>query len=635
MKSPPILGLLISLLTDVKRLEPDVKGLDRDILTIKARFKHEGNGFLSVALAALCDSVDYGLAYGGFACPSHFSRCGEGALPKLFSGLLCKVFDEKSGNLKECPPIGVIKCLREALKLFKKLRLGEARDKTLHLKAVRAFWDAECRISESKFDSIRSDLLSRVGGFVLSSLGSYEPDKIRPRHGPGAVYEGVASNQKWLLACQGILDESFDICTFGFDSFLASDRGEEVSKVQISADGLSINTEPGLSEVTGSPDKPSCSGLARLVSVPKNSISRRTITVEPALNMFIQQGLNTDLRVAITRCSVLKRSLALTDQSFNQELALIGSRTGEWATLDLSSASDLMSLSLVHKAFEKHEAFYRLMVNCRSSHVHNELTNSDERLAKFAGMGNALTFPVQSITFALLAICAILYCQGRSRPSLWDVRRTARQVRVYGDDIIVPSNYAHQVADWIESFGLKVNRKKSFLEGNFRESCGLDAFRGYDVTPLYIKDDPAFVKDPSALAGFVAASNQAWLMGLYGLSNELRGIVEDTLRSNLPLLSRSSGALGWHSRVDASDVQRWNTDLQRLEVRAPVLVSQMKKDRIDGNALLLKFFLTPLIERCKGHSNRSVRRFFSRIAWRWVPAQAGNIQVSRLDAIKR
>jgi len=635
MKSPPILGLLISLLTDVKRLEPDVKGLDRDVITIKARFKHEGHGFLSVSLPALCDSVDYGLAYGRFACPSHFSRCGKGALPKLFSGLLCEVFDEKSGSLKENPRIGIIKCLREALRLFKKLKLGNARDNTLHISAVRTFWDAEHCISRTSFGLERSDLLSRVGGYTLSSLSSYEPAKIRPRHGPGAVYERVASNQKWSLACQGILDESFDICTYGLDSVFSSLRSEAASRVQVCDDGLSINHKPGLSEGSGSSHGPSFSGLARLVSVPKNSTSKRTITVEPALNMFIQQGLNTDLRVAITRCSVLKRCLALTDQSYNQELALIGSLTGEWATLDLSSASDLMSLKLVHLAFQKHEAFYRLMVNCRSSHVHNELTSSDMPLAKFAGMGNALTFPVQSVTFALLAICAILFEDGFSRPSLWDVRRTAKRIRVYGDDIIVPSKYAHQVADWIESFGLKVNRKKSFLEGNFRESCGLDAFRGYDVTPVYIKNDPGSAKDPSALASLVAASNQTWFRCLYKLSNDLKSIVEEALGGPLPWLTCTSGALGWHSRVDCSEIQRWNSDLQRPEVKAPVLIPQMKKDKIGGYALLLKCFLTPLIERQKGHSSKSIKRFSSRISWRWVPAQAGNSQVSRIDALKR
>lgn len=635
MKSPPVLGLLLSLLDDFKRLEPDVKGLDRDVITIKARFGHEGNGFLSVALPALCDSVDYGLAYGRFTCPSHFQRCGRGALPRIFSGLLCEVFESKTGSLKENPPIGVVKCLREALRLFKKLKLGTGRDNTLHRTAVRAFWDAERCIHESNFNHARIDLLSRVGGFCLSSLSSYEPSEIFPRHGPGAVYERVASNQKWLLARQGIENGSIDICTYGLDMFLASHRSVERSLVNGSVAQLPELHFWERSVSTGPSHELSSSGLARLVTVPKNSVSRRTITVEPVLNMFIQQGLNTDLRAAITRCSVLKQSLALTDQSINQELALIGSRTGEWATLDLSCASDLLSLKLVELAFAHHKIFLNLMIGCRSSHVQNELSNSPERLAKFAGMGNALTFPVQSITFALLAICAILDAKGRSRPSLWEVRQTARQVRVYGDDIIVPSSFAHQVADWIESFGLKVNRKKSFFEGNFRESCGLDAFRGYDVTPTYIRNDPASAKDPNALASLVSSSNQTWFKGLYKLSNDLRSIVEAALRCRLPLLGRESGALGWHSRVDASTSQRWDSKLQRLEVRAPVLIPVRKKDRIDGEALLLKCFLTPLIERVPGHSSKSIKRFSSRISWRWVPAQAGYSQVSRIDALKR
>jgi len=111
MKSPLIVRLLQALLYDIARLEPDVKGLDRDYVTIQARFEHEGVGFLSVALSSLCDSVDYGLAKGRFTCPSGFKKSRSGALPRLFSGLLCKVFDSRTGSLKERPCVWTVKNL--------------------------------------------------------------------------------------------------------------------------------------------------------------------------------------------------------------------------------------------------------------------------------------------------------------------------------------------------------------------------------------------------------------------------------------------------------------------------------------------------------------------------------------------
>jgi hypothetical protein len=72
MKSP--VALLSSLFHDVERLEPGVKGLDRDLCTVKVRFENEGYGFLTIALPTLCDALDRGLADGKYTCPTGFSR---------------------------------------------------------------------------------------------------------------------------------------------------------------------------------------------------------------------------------------------------------------------------------------------------------------------------------------------------------------------------------------------------------------------------------------------------------------------------------------------------------------------------------------------------------------------------------
>lgn len=630
MKSPLKLRLLQALLNDFARLEPDTKGLDRDFVTIKARFEHEGVGFLSVALSALCEAVDYGLANGEFACPSGFRKCRSGALPRLFSGLLCKVFDPRTGSLKESPCVRAVKCLREALRLFKKVVLDGKREELLHADAVRTFWESDSLCKES-FDPMRTSLLSRVAGFTLPRLGSYRPDEIIPRHGPGAVYERLDPNQKWLGIYQSILSEDFDLSRFGFDLFGVSNKTAE----EVELDYAPYSGEQLSSKYEGSAHGLSSGSRARLVSVPKNSVSRRTITVEPVLRMFFQQGLNRALREHILRCPILVQCLTLDDQSKNQYLALVGSRTGEWSTLDLSSASDLLSLKLVEQTFSRHQPFLELMLECRSKEV--DVDKNDARLLKkFAGMGNALTFPVQSIVFANVAICAILYTDGLSRPRYWDVKRAARHVRVYGDDIIIPTRYASQVVDWIESFGLKVNRKKSFTVGNFRESCGLDVYRGIDVTPVYVRDDPDNLsKDPSAIASLVSTSNQLWDRCLYEAAQVLADHVEEVLGRRLPLVSRECGGLGWTTRCGASDAQKWDTKLHRLVVKVPILKPTKVRDRIGGLPALLKFFLTPLIERGRSHLRESIKRFENRIAWRWMPATAGKPYVDRVEELDK
>lgn len=99
MKSP--IDLLLTLVgNDLRRLMPDVKGLERDVISLKKRYENEGDGFLTIALPAFCQALDRGLADGKFACPRGLSKVPGGAIPRLFSGMLCKVFDIETGDRK-------------------------------------------------------------------------------------------------------------------------------------------------------------------------------------------------------------------------------------------------------------------------------------------------------------------------------------------------------------------------------------------------------------------------------------------------------------------------------------------------------------------------------------------------------
>ena len=582
---------------------PHVKGLDRDIITIEARFEHEGYSFLSVALSSLCDALDEGLTKGRFACPTGFRKIRQGALPRLFSGLLCDVFDAITGQLKQDPDLGSIKCLREVLRMFKKANCNSTREAKLHKIATVNFFETEKRVLRV-LPNTRAHFLKVVCDHILWDLRTADLSTIVCKHGPGATQERMVGNQKWKQTLQSLYE--IDVERYGYDGFLSSLRTEE--------NGCSL---PLVSEREYISRR-----SARLISVDKNSTSRRTITVEPVLSMFIQQGLNTLLRDKILTCSVLNNCLALTDQSANQKLALEGSRTGKWATLDLSSASDLLGLETVKLVFGKCSDFLTAALDCRSTHV-QEGDDPPQEIAKFAGMGNALTFPIQSVVFATIAIASILFGEGK-RPSHRDVVRASRCVRVYGDDIIVKTAHSHAVVDWLESFGLKVNTRKSFMEGNFRESCGVDAFMGVDVTPVYLRTRPDIPSsEPDAIASLVSTSNQLWMRCLYSASAALRNEVEQRLNRRLPLVPRNSSALGWHSRIDACAAQRWDAKLQRLVFRAPVIIPVEYKDSVDGYAALLKFFHVPLLGRGRRHLKQSQRRFSSRIVMRWMPAEAG------------
>jgi hypothetical protein len=604
MKSPIVL-LLESLLDDFSRLEPCVKGLKRDLQTLKSRFKHEGYSFLAIALPTLAKALDRGLDDGKFTCPRNFKRVPGGAIPRIFSGMLCEVFDPFSGLLKDDANLGVVKNLRMILLHFKKIQMPDESNVLLESKAVSEFFRTDGVARDVSFGSQEDHLLERVSRFVLLTLHSRELDDLDFKHGPGAVREGLSSNQKWLELNKAIGNGDLDTESFGYDDF-----GFALESYQDSANLIDSST-------SSTPSNSASRSTSRLITVPKNSTSRRTITIEPLIKQFVQQGLNAYLRQSIGYCRILRNCLDLTDQSLNQKLALEGSITSDWATLDLKSASDLLSLRLVERVFGHHSKFFGAMLSSRSESI--EYDNKVVPLYKFAGMGNALTFPVQSVCFAVVCLAAISEFEGR-KPTLQGLVRASRHIRIFGDDIIVRKRYAHKVANWLERVGLKINSDKSFLEGNFRESCGLDAFRGVEVTPIYLKHRPVHGQvTPGAVKSIVETSNHLWLNGYYEASTVLKNFVESELGIALPLVSKRSEALGWHTHLDGMTPNRWNHRLHRLETRSVALKALKRSDRLDGWAALLKFFHVPLLGRPLKHLEQTVQRFKHRFSPCWVP----------------
>jgi hypothetical protein len=609
MKSPIV--LLRSLLNDFKRLDPDVKGLERDIITLEKRFEHEGYGFLSVALPAYGSALQQGLASGRFCCPFGFKTSKRGSLPLLFAGLISEVFDPITGLLEPSVDSSKLKSLYQILFLFKKVQLSEESNDKLHTKAVAGFYSNDTIATEVVFPDSRKYALELLARLMMPKLRLNNFDDVWCKHGPGAVKEGLKANQKWSAVTDALLTDGFRSDDLGFSSFGPFMFQPDLSSGEEWSDSFQSRSLQSF-------DYRASSNSAKLITVPKNSTSNRTITVEPVLNQFVQQGLNTVLRDSILGCDILRQCLALTDQTKNQQLALEGSLNGKWSTIDLKSASDLLSLKLTDLVFSSFPDFHRRMNDCRTPCVQDGF--SEVPLGKFAGMGNALTFPVQSIVFAVIAMAATLDSLSL-RINKKNLMRVARSVRVYGDDIIVESRHSSSVVNWLSSFGLIVNEKKSFLVGNFKESCGVDAYMGVDITPIYAKPVPDHTStDPSDIASLVSLSNQFWLGGYYEASECIKNEVEGRLGYVLPLVSKYSSSLGWHSRLDASYATRWCSKLHKLLVRAPVIKSLVRRDPLDGYPALLKFFHVPFIGRPRRHLQQTSVRFKLRIVQKWVPA---------------
>lgn len=207
----------------------------------------------------------------------------------------------------------------------------------------------------------------------------------------------------------------------------------------------------------------------RLASVPKTADTDRPIAVEPSLNVFLQKGVDRFIKRRLVRWGIF-----LQRQDLNQEAAKIASIKGYNATIDLSSASDSLSVELC-RLLLPYDWFIYLDDIRSKKYFHNGEWHS---YAKMSSMGNATTFPVETLIFAALA------------RSVLGVQES-KHLRVYGDDIIMPSKYSLLMFEVLRFCGFSPNEQKSFLFGPFRESCGVDFLSGVDVRPVYIKNWPS------------------------------------------------------------------------------------------------------------------------------------------------
>lgn len=230
----------------------------------------------------------------------------------------------------------------------------------------------------------------------------------------------------------------------------------------------------------------------RMIAVPKTSTKPRLISAEPSWLSFGQQAVRAELEERVNRHAFMSvktqdRNAALT---FRPDIA----------TIDQSRASDRIPASLVAEVFPLSWGY--LMSNVRSKSV-DCLCGETHPLSKYAGMGSAVTFPMETLVFASVVVAAL-------RREL-QVERLSEDIMsklgIFGDDVIIPREYTKPVELALTSFGFIVNREKSFSSGGFRESCGVYSFRGVDVTPLrrsqWLPDSGSDVDKIEAVVSFL------------------------------------------------------------------------------------------------------------------------------------
>lgn len=307
------------------------------------------------------------------------------------------------------------------------------------------------------------------------------------------------------------------------------------------------------------------------------------------------------------------------DQSVNQLLAKEGSSSGYYATLDLSEASDRVSLAMARAVYSICPDFLDLVEACRS---HRAILPSGKliHLKKFASMGSAMCFPTEALTF-FCVIVASRIDRAKVAVDARSVKRFSRDVYVYGDDIIVPADEALATCDDLHAFGLKVNYHKSFWTGKFRESCGSDYYDNLKVTPVYLRHDlPTCRHDSSEIISCVATSNQLFSAGYYRTAMAIKEAIEQ-IGIKLPTVSERTSAIGVTYYSLYEPPTRYNEHLQRLEKRCLVPIARRSPDIIDGDAALVKCFGHLRSQKTTSepdHLLKSVGRVRLALKARWV-----------------
>nr|QDH88639.1 MAG: RNA-dependent RNA polymerase [Leviviridae sp.] len=611
--------------------------LSRDVVTLRDRVKHEGDSFITITLPAFCADFEKSLALGRVA-PGSWLSFGKlkAGIPAFLQGLLCRVFDME-GNLLTDPSTDCIRLVRQIC-LFGKKILRQCSDERLQ-DAVERYCQCEDDVREHFGGDTLLGVYEAVAEVILSSFPTLHADnfvgELLPKHGPGATQERIMGNQKWRFRRwhSRLENVGFEYLKFG--------RAQATRAMSLDGRPLYEDSEGNFSDI-GEPMPevidPENEPPVRVVFVPKTLKTPRVIAVEPVCMQYAQQALAKLLVGLVETGPLTAGHVNFTDQTINQGLAEEASRGGTFATLDMSDASDRVSKTHVYALLDTVPQLRNWVFACRSE---SAILPSGEkiRLEKFASMGSALCFPMESLVFFTSIIASRLSRAGI--PPTWhSVKKYGRDVYVYGDDLIVPADEAPAICDDLEALGFKVNRRKSFWTGKFRESCGADCYNGERVTPVYLRSDvPTDRTDVSGILSTVSTANQLYSAGYWKTASALRKAVErlvgrlpqvsdedvksldEAVKQRHRLAEVDTPAIGWNAYSEASPPLRWNFDLQRRERRHLVVVPSRAADPIDGDAALAKCFRLigsedPIDPE---HLDVSVRPYGLTLKRRWVP----------------
>jgi len=543
-----------------------------DLKTISRRVEDEGLSFLTITLANFGKDFQKSLDQGFVGSDQFTGFRRSGGLPSLFSGFLCRVFDKSSGRLFDEPDIESIRAIRQITLMWAKIELpcSEQRNK----KAISDYVKCEADVKAAD-RAISNDLLlefttasTQLWAEILSDV-DYQVYKgeVIPSHGPGSTADSLMGNQKWN---QRSWTERLD-SIFSIEEMLIPNvrHHELLDRINISEPGEELP--------------------AKVILVPKTLKTPRVIAKEPTVMMFMQKAIARSITISVESYNHSRQIFGWQDRVHNMDLARQGSSDGSLATLDLSEASDRVSNQHVRALLAHYGSLREAVEACRSRKAEVPIGPERKtiiRLSKFASMGSALTFPLESIVFATIVFMGI--GKTLNRPlSKKLVNEFIGRVRIFGDDLIFPVEFVPAVTSLLRTFGLVVSEDKSFWTGKFRESCGGDYYEGEDVSVVRLRSSiPTHRRNGPEIISLYSFRNQCYHAGLWNTVRHVDNVIK-RLKLPLPIVESTSQALGRQSFL-GYQAERTDPDLQSPLVKALVVKSTIPKNSLDGIGALHK-----------------------------------------------
>lgn len=391
------------------------------------------------------------------------------------------------------------------------------------------------------------------------------------RHGPGAVFDGSQGSEKWDFQRKSGLDDR--------------------------AYGLYPHTSPRSYDL--SEDSPL---MSRLCVVPKDFRAHRLICIESKEAMFHQQGLLQVINSLVSRHFLTRRSIDFTSQTRSMCI----SKDMRNATIDLSDASDRVSLQLCRLILPR--SLFSLLTRYRSRMIElpdGQLVSDYETMFT---MGNALCFPTETLVFWAISLAAMLNADSERVSDYPESSQLAKllaryRLRVFGDDIIIPTRYYEPVRCALINSGLVVNTAKSCDSTLVREACGSWWYMSTDVriTRFHYTE---------------VASLREWISLLEAAKELYRNGFHLAARSVLNELEAThSVPYGYFGLPGQCKLEgncfRWNSSLQRMEFKTPSLITSEGLTCLPGEVGFYAYFTQQATKAV-------IPADAQRIIWIWV-----------------